>query len=373
MTACAPSRGPAPPAPVPNLVHHISRRAPCGVVPARVAALGPVGGIRPRRAPIRWQSCAAGLECGLGHGARRLRRPRRRADQDRDLASARAGPGHRTRIVAVQLRGPGDPGAETLRRLRRSSVPRASAATATTWCASIHAAPAGPGHRLPQRHGGRPAARRGPDARDRRGAARSSTRGRRRRRLRAGVHRQERLMAGTGREPQCRPRPRSPACRARCRLGSTISGYSYGTVIGSVYAQEFPDRVGRLVLDGPVSFSDRPEQTIGRRRPPASSTRSTRSSPTAPRTTTARSNRTASRGLRSARSRRGSSAAWSSPPRREGRGGRTAGVAAFYTGVLWSLYDRSTAGLNSPTRWPTRVTATARAPGARRRVQRPAP
>ena len=32
-------------------------------------------------------------------------------------------------------------------------------------------------------------------------------------------------------------------------------GFSYGTVIGSVYAQMFPDRVGRMVLDSPVDLS----------------------------------------------------------------------------------------------------------------------
>jgi pimeloyl-ACP methyl ester carboxylesterase len=35
----------------------------------------------------------------------------------------------------------------------------------------------------------------------------------------------------------------------------TFLGYSYGTVIGAVYAQMFPDRVGRLVLDSPVDLS----------------------------------------------------------------------------------------------------------------------
>ena len=46
--------------------------------------------------------------------------------------------------------------------------------------------------------------------------------------------------------------------RLRAALGSdrlNYLGYSYGTVIGSVYAQEFPERVGRMVLDGPVDFS----------------------------------------------------------------------------------------------------------------------
>lgn len=44
----------------------------------------------------------------------------------------------------------------------------------------------------------------------------------------------------------------------RAALGDralTYLGYSYGTVIGSVYAQQFPEHVGRLVLDGPVDFS----------------------------------------------------------------------------------------------------------------------
>jgi len=46
--------------------------------------------------------------------------------------------------------------------------------------------------------------------------------------------------------------------RLRTSLGDdTLSfvGYSYGTVIGAVYAQMFPDRVGRMVLDSPVDLS----------------------------------------------------------------------------------------------------------------------
>ena len=47
--------------------------------------------------------------------------------------------------------------------------------------------------------------------------------------------------------------------RLRAALGDerlNYLGYSYGTVIGSVYAQQFPDRVGRMVLDGPVDLSE---------------------------------------------------------------------------------------------------------------------
>ena len=46
--------------------------------------------------------------------------------------------------------------------------------------------------------------------------------------------------------------------RLRIALGDdklTFLGYSYGTVIGAVYAQMFPDRVGRFVLDSPVDLS----------------------------------------------------------------------------------------------------------------------
>jgi pimeloyl-ACP methyl ester carboxylesterase len=46
--------------------------------------------------------------------------------------------------------------------------------------------------------------------------------------------------------------------RLRAALGDpklSYLGYSYGTVIGAVYAQMFPDRVGRLVLDSPVDLS----------------------------------------------------------------------------------------------------------------------
>jgi pimeloyl-ACP methyl ester carboxylesterase len=46
--------------------------------------------------------------------------------------------------------------------------------------------------------------------------------------------------------------------RLRAALGDdtlTYLGFSYGTVIGAVYAQMFPGRVGRMVLDSPVDLS----------------------------------------------------------------------------------------------------------------------
>jgi pimeloyl-ACP methyl ester carboxylesterase len=46
--------------------------------------------------------------------------------------------------------------------------------------------------------------------------------------------------------------------RLRAALGDqklSFLGYSYGTVIGAVYAQMFPEHVGRMVLDSPVDLS----------------------------------------------------------------------------------------------------------------------
>src|SRR5215470_11380369 len=47
--------------------------------------------------------------------------------------------------------------------------------------------------------------------------------------------------------------------RLRAALGDAklnYLGYSYGTVLGAVYAQMFPSRVGHLVLDSAVNLSD---------------------------------------------------------------------------------------------------------------------
>jgi len=49
--------------------------------------------------------------------------------------------------------------------------------------------------------------------------------------------------------------------RIRAALGEeqlNYLGYSYGTVIGAVYAQEFPDRIRTMVLDGAVNLSSTP-------------------------------------------------------------------------------------------------------------------
>ncbi|MFN8025100.1 MAG: alpha/beta hydrolase [Acidimicrobiia bacterium] len=58
--------------------------------------------------------------------------------------------------------------------------------------------------------------------------------------------------------------------RLRAALGQErldYVGYSYGTYLGALYAQDFPDRVGRFVLDGPVDPSlDGRETTLSQAR-----------------------------------------------------------------------------------------------------------
>jgi pimeloyl-ACP methyl ester carboxylesterase len=117
-------------------------------------------------------------------------------------------------------------------------------------------------------------------------------------------------------------------------------GFSYGTVIGSVYAQEFPDRVGRMVLDAPVDLSVRPDDTTDE------STAAFEDAADAFLADCARDDncafhsgghpRSALRALQ-ARFERGLELTVVAG---ESRHGRTAGVAAFYTALLWGLYDR---------------------------------
>jgi pimeloyl-ACP methyl ester carboxylesterase len=55
--------------------------------------------------------------------------------------------------------------------------------------------------------------------------------------------------------------------RLREALGEeqiSFLGYSYGTVLGAVYAQEFPDRIRAMVLDSVVDLSASPERELRR-------------------------------------------------------------------------------------------------------------
>jgi pimeloyl-ACP methyl ester carboxylesterase len=117
-------------------------------------------------------------------------------------------------------------------------------------------------------------------------------------------------------------------------------GYSYGTVIGAVYAQEFPTHVGHMVLDGPIDFSagtagDVDEETASFEhaldaflRQCASDTRCTFHAHGDPRAALEKLRDRFEAGL--------------TLPVYEADGQRAvrrAGVAAFYTAVVSSLYD----------------------------------
>jgi len=129
----------------------------------------------------------------------------------------------------------------------------------------------------------------------------------------------------------------------RAALGSdTLNylGYSYGTVIGSVYAQEFPQRVGRLVLDGPVDFSEGEagevdESTGSFERALDAFLRHCAGSDTCP----FRSGGHPRAALRALRDRFENGLTLPIYGLNGKRTARRAGVATFYTGVFSGLYD----------------------------------
>ena len=72
--------------------------------------------------------------------------------------------------------------------------------------------------------------------------------------------------------------------RLRQSLGDaklTYLGYSYGTVLGSTYAQLFPTKVRAMVLDGAVDPNSDPATDAGEPAPRPSRPASTRSRRTA--------------------------------------------------------------------------------------------
>jgi pimeloyl-ACP methyl ester carboxylesterase len=131
--------------------------------------------------------------------------------------------------------------------------------------------------------------------------------------------------------------------RLRAALGDprlNYLGYSYGTVIGSVYAQQFPDRVGRMVLDGPVDLSEDEAGSLD------DATASFERALDAFLRHCARSTSCQFRSgghpraaLRKLRDRFEDGLTLPTYNSNGKRTGRPAGVAAFYTGVISGLYD----------------------------------
>ena len=300
---------------------------------------------------------ASRLQCATLTRPGRLHAARRRAGRPRGVAAA--GPPTRPapRLAGVQLR-----------RSRRRRAPRRCRASPPHIPAAIRARydlvsfdPRGTGKSRPVECVDDATADRlnavDPDPELRRRAAVVLRRHPRTRRPRRALRRHAtargspRSGAATWPATSTGSAPRSATTRCR------YLGFSYGTVIGAVYAQMFPDRVGRMVLDSPVDLSANALEELRGELRRASSRRSTTSSPTARHARScAFHDERRPRRPRSPRSRRGSSRACSSPPPTSTpakRTSRKAGVAAFYTALISALYDKQYG-------WPVLADALAR-------------
>jgi pimeloyl-ACP methyl ester carboxylesterase len=243
-----------------------SRRAPVVVVVALVAALGlgacsggNGGGDDDRTAPSSTTRAAAtgpvtnGLtwrECGLGECAT-LRVPLAEADPDGEqiglsLARQRAGnPDQRIGALIVNPGGPGSPGAEFV-----DDVARLLPEEITDRFDIVGWDPRGTGSSRPVRCGKRLdylfAVDTAPDDADERAALeRAAERIGRRCEKRSGALIRHISSHDTARDLE----------QIRVALGEpklNFLGFSYGSYIGALYAELFPDRVRTMVLDGAI-------------------------------------------------------------------------------------------------------------------------
>ena len=165
--------------------------------------------------------------------------------------------------------------------------------------------------------------------------------------------------------------------RLRTTLGDeklTYVGFSYGTVIGAVYAQMFPDQVGRLVLDSPVDLSATALDELRANAAGFEDALDEFLADCAKKSTCPFRNGGDPSGALTtlkARFEQGLTLKTTNPITGK-KSDRKAGVAAFYTALISALYDKQYG-------WPTLAEALAEAPeerrlGAavpRRRLQRP--
>ena len=133
--------------------------------------------------------------------------------------------------------------------------------------------------------------------------------------------------------------------RLRAALGDdrlSFVGYSYGTVIGAVYAQMFPDRVGRVVLDSPVDLSaDALQELRGNSQGFEQALDDFLADCATNRHCSFRSKGNPTAALTALKQRFEQGLVL--PTRKPSTGAkskRTAGVAAFYTALISALYDR---------------------------------
>jgi pimeloyl-ACP methyl ester carboxylesterase len=133
--------------------------------------------------------------------------------------------------------------------------------------------------------------------------------------------------------------------RLRAALGDerlAYLGFSYGTVIGAVYAQMFPDRVGHLVLDSPVDLSATALDELRANAAGFEHALDEFLADCAARSTCkfhSRGDPTAALTTLQDRFERGLTLATRNPITGK-RSDRRAGVAAFYTALISALYDK---------------------------------
>lgn len=133
--------------------------------------------------------------------------------------------------------------------------------------------------------------------------------------------------------------------RLRASLGDAklhYLGYSYGTVIGAVYAQMFPERVGRMVLDSPVDLSvDALQELQADANGFEHALESFLAWCARDKKCTFHSSGTPEAAFRALQQKFEAGAALDATTLGGGATNRKAGVAAFYTAVLSALYDKA--------------------------------
>jgi pimeloyl-ACP methyl ester carboxylesterase len=219
-----------------------------------VAAHAVVPAARTDTSTIRWHSCGRGFECGSisvpvdygtpDSGQLRIAVSRRRAGE----------PNHRLGSLVFNFGGPGDPGVQTLRSFAAdlpheiqdrydlvSFDPRGTGGSRPIDCVSDKVAD--------QLYTADPTPSTTAELR----AFYDGTEGNVDF-IKECIAKNGSWLARVGSRNVARDLDQLRAALGDERLN--YLGYSYGTVIGSVYAQQFPDRVGRMVFDGAVNLSD---------------------------------------------------------------------------------------------------------------------
>jgi pimeloyl-ACP methyl ester carboxylesterase len=221
---------------------------------SRTAAPGPSGGT------LAWHGCGGGFQCATLSVPVDWTQP---AGAQVSLAIARhpATSGPKLGTLVINYGGPGDPGAETLRQgglqgmpkeIRQrfdvvSFDPRGTGTSRPVACvpdATYDAELAGPPTpKTPEDEQRFYAGTNGPvDL------------------VQACVNAQGQWLADVGTRNTARDLEALRAALGAPKL--TFLGYSYGTVIGAVYAQMYPAHVDKLVLDGAVNLSSSAESEL---------------------------------------------------------------------------------------------------------------